>query len=127
MIFDRVRSVLPVLVIAFASACQTTAERRDHPARIIEPDAASRAALQQTLSDRFNGLEIRLADDALTQSSLLTLEVGSAGGDVQQVQGMRVVSEPYRFQLVLDGADCVLIDQRDASRHRLEDTRCLPE
>ena len=106
-------------------ACQTTVESRDQAAVIVDPDAASRSALADTLSSRFGGMEIRLADDTLTQSSLLTLETGSAS--IEQVQGMRVVSEPYRFRLVRNSGDCILIDERDGSRHRLDDTRCQPQ
>ena len=120
-------SLMTLAVLVVLAGCRTTAGEADRPALIVDPDAASRAALQNTLSNRFGGLTIRLADDALTRTSLLTLEVGNAAGQVAQVQGARVVSEPYRFQLVGDQTDCYLIDLRDDSRHALADTRCRPE
>ena len=120
-------SLMTLALLVALAGCRTTAGEADRPALIVDPDAASRAALQDTLSNRFGGLTILLANDALTRSSLLTLEVGQSSGRVNQVQGARVVSEPYRFQLVGDQTDCYLIDLRDDSRHALADTRCRPE
>jgi hypothetical protein len=34
---------------------------------------------------------------------------------------------PFQFRLVINGDDCVLIDQRDESRHELKDTSCIAE
>jgi hypothetical protein len=34
---------------------------------------------------------------------------------------------PIQFRLVTDGTNCILVDQRDASRHILADTRCVAE
>ena len=109
------------------AGCRTLASDPDMPALVIQPDANSRAALQATLSGLFGGIEIRLADDALTHSSLLTLAVGAQSALVDPVAGGRIVTEPYRFRLVQTGQDCILIDLRDHSRHRLADTACKPE
>ena len=118
-------AIKTAVLLLGVGACQTTLENQDQAAVIVDADAASRSALADTLSNRFGGLEIRLADDALTRSSLLTLETGSTS--IEQVQGMRVVTEPYRFRLVRNAGDCILIDLRDGSRHRLDNTRCQPE
>jgi hypothetical protein len=34
---------------------------------------------------------------------------------------------PIQFRLVINGDDCILIDQRDRSRHNLENTTCEAE
>jgi hypothetical protein len=34
---------------------------------------------------------------------------------------------PTRFHLVLNNTECILVDQRDESRHLLEDTTCAAE
>jgi hypothetical protein len=109
------------------SGCRTLAGAADMPALITDPDAGSRAALQATLSGLFGGIKIRLADDALTRSSLLTLTAGANSALADPAASGRVVTEPYRFRLVRNGDDCILIDLRDDSRHLLADTTCIAE
>ena len=107
-------------------ACQTVATEHDKPARIIDSDESSRAALQQTVNAALH-TEVVLADDALTNSSQLfvervvptTMEGSPAGG--------RTMEKPFEFQLVIYGDDCVLIDQRDSTRYVLQDTSCIAE
>ena len=107
-------------------SCQTVATDYDKPARITNPGDDSRAALQQTVNAALN-TEVILAEDALTGSSLLvvervipkTMEGSPAGG--------RTMEMPFQFRLVINGDDCILIDQRDDSRHKLENTSCIAE
>lgn len=111
----------PVMV-----ACQTTATNNDKPARITNPTDDSRAALQQTVNAALN-TEVMLADDALTDSSLLIIERNMPQSmDGSPAQG-RIMEMPFQFRLVISGDDCILIDQRDESRHVLQDTSCIAE
>lgn len=107
-------------------ACQTVATNYDKPARIADPTAGSRAALQQAVNAALN-TEVTLADDALTGSSVLTIERSvprSMEGAPSQGRNMEM---PFQFRLVVNGDNCVLIDQRDQSRHVLRDTSCIAE
>jgi hypothetical protein len=121
----KLSSGLLTAVIGLA-ACQTVATEYDRPARITEPDADSRAALQRTVNAVLS-TEVVLAADALTNSSQLfvervvpkTMEGSPAGG--------RTMEMPFEFRLVINGDDCVLIDGRDESRHVLKDTSCIAE
>lgn len=123
-----IQSFLQVsLLLMIISGCRTLAGPADMPALITEPDASSRAALQTTLSELFGGIKIRLADDALTRSSLLILTTGANSALVDPAATGRIVTEPYRFRLVRSGDDCILIDLRDDSRHLLASTTCTPE
>jgi hypothetical protein len=119
--------LLMVLLLIMISGCRTLSGADDVPARITQPDAGSRAALQATLSELYGGIKIRLADDALTRSSLLVLTTGANSALVEPAATGRIVSEPYRFRLVRQGDDCILIDLRDDSRHLLAHTTCTPE
>ena len=99
----------------------------DVPAVIDNPDADSRTALRATVNELFDGQDVLIADDALTKSSELTLEVGKRQSlEHQRING-RIVTEPMRIRLVRNGNDCLLIDPRDDSRHQLADTTCVPE
>jgi hypothetical protein len=120
------RACTVFFVSLLLAACQTVATADDRPARIVEPDAASRAALQRAVNDALD-TQVTLADDALTDSSLLIIERNPPKRmDSPPAQG-RIMEAPIQFQLVTDGADCILVDRRDESRHVLEDTRCAAE
>ena len=118
------RGLLTVLA-ATAVGCQTYGSQGDQPARIVDPDDASRAALQQIVNEVF-GTEVLLADDAFVNSSVLTIEhTPPSTLDNPNPQG-RVMQGPYRLRLVINGSDCVVIDERDDSRHPLVETNCEP-
>ena len=118
------RSTAALLLLC---GCQTMSASADVPAVITQPDDASRAALQSTISSLFGDQNVMLADGALTQSSLLLIEHGPRGSLNNPPATGRVLEAPLRFRLVKNGNDCVLIDLRDDSRHVLANTRCTPE
>jgi hypothetical protein len=114
-------------VLLFLAACQTMNADADVPAMIVDADDASRAALRAALADAFGGREVVIADDALSTSSVLTIERGPHRTISNPTPDGRVLADPFRFRLVRRGDDCVLIDLRDESRRILADTRCAPE
>jgi len=115
-----------VLAGLACTACQTVEADYDRPARIVNPDAASRAALQAAVNEAL-GNEVLLADDALTESSWLAIENWPAGTMDNPVPQGRILEKPLQFQLVRNGDDCVLIRQRDGARYPLADTNCEAE
>jgi hypothetical protein len=125
---DRTMTKLLLLAALGASGacCKTVATEHDKAARIIDADDASRAALQRTVDGALK-THVTLADDALTESSVLIIERSPP----RSIQGLpsqgRNMDVPIQFRLVIHGDDCVLIDQRDRSRHELENTRCEAE
>lgn len=108
------------------SACQTVNSDYDRPARIVNPDAGSRAAVQAAVNEAL-GTEVMLADSALTESSVLTIERWPAGTMDNPVPQGRILEKPIQFRLVINGSDCILIDGRDGGRRRLEKTTCKAE
>jgi len=105
------------------AGCQTLVATDELPAWITNPDGASRAVLQAAVNEALN-TDVVLADDALTDSSILTIERNIPGTlEGQPAQG-RNMDMPIQFRLVVSGGDCVLIDQRDESRRILESTSC---
>jgi hypothetical protein len=118
-----------LLIAALAvgvTGCRTVATEHDRAARIVNADDNSRAALQRAVNDALN-TNVTLADNALTESSLLTIE-RSPPRSMQNLptQG-RNMDVPIQFRLVINRDDCILIDQRDRSRYLLEDTTCETE
>ena len=113
---------LGVVVMSIA-ACKNVAPETDQEAVIVNPDAASRAALQASLSESLH-TDVALAEDAVTQTSVLIIEQKapqSIEGSPAQGRNMQM---PIQFRLVKNGAECVLVDQRDLSRSVLTDTEC---
>ncbi len=108
------------------AGCQTMATGTDVPARITNPSAASRAALQNAVNDALH-TEVLLAASALTTSSILVIERNPPRSLQNQVPTGRNMDPPIRFHLVLNNSECILVDQRDKSRQLLEDTTCAAE
>jgi len=108
------------------SACQTMSADQDLPARISPATDASRAALQETINDVMH-TNVMLADDALTDSSVLTIELNPPGTMQNPTPLGRDMGKPIQFRLVLNQEACILIDQRDGTRHVLNDTTCVAE
>ena len=104
-------------------ACKTVAPDANQPALIVEASDASRAALQATVNELLD-TDVVLSRDALTETSFLFIErriPQSVDGSPAKGRNMEM---PYRFTLLTNGTDCVLVDERDGSRHLLADTKC---
>lgn len=124
------KGVLKLVVASVAmlvlANCQTMPDAYDKPARIVNPDDASRAALQEAVNTMF-GTNVTLADNALTDSSLLTIERSPKPTMENPNPLGRNMELPFQLRLVINGTDCVLIDQRDRSRNVLPNTSCEAE
>jgi hypothetical protein len=115
-------AVLPLALLG----CAGTGDTYGDPARIVNPDDSSRATLQAAVNKAL-GTEVLLADDALTHSSVLTIErnvPGSISG--QHAQG-RNMDTPIQFRLEKHGNACVLIDQSNPSSYILKGVDCIAE
>ena len=121
-----VRALLGTLLWFTLTGCQTVDTDLDQPARIVNADADSRAALQAAVNEAL-GKEVMLADNALTNTSLLTIERWPTGTIDNPVPEGRRLDKPIQFRLIINGSDCILIDQRNESRHVLKDTDCAAE
>lgn len=120
------RAIALAACATILAACKNIVPDVDQAARIVEPSDASRAALQATVNAVLN-TDVTLADNALTDTSVLIIErkiPRSIDGAPAQGRNMDL---PIQFRLVTDGANCILVDQRDESRHSLENTRCVAE
>ena len=107
-------------------ACKHVVDDASQPAIIVDPTDASRAALQQAVNEAMR-TDVLLAEDALTDSSILIIEhqvPESITGSPAQGRNMEM---PVQFRLFTNGTVCVLEDQRDKTRYLLDDTQCVAE
>jgi hypothetical protein len=117
------------LLIASAlniAGCQTVGPEHEVPARIINPDDASRAALQETVN-KIMGSNVTIANNALTTSSYLTIENRPQPTMENPVPMGRDYQRPVTLRLVMDDTECVLIDERNGARYLLRNTRCIAD
>ncbi len=122
----EIRTALIAGVAFTLFGCQTLATAGDVPARITDPTDASRAALRDAVNEAL-GIQVTLAEDALTTSSILTLEHNPPGSINSMPAQGRTLDAPIQFRLMMNGSDCILVNQRDGRRHTLADTTCSPE
>lgn len=105
------------------SGCKQVAPDADQPAVIVDPTDAGRAALREAVNEEL-GTEVLLADDALTDTSILIIERKMPRAVTGSPAQGRTMDPPVRFTLMTNGTDCVLVEDRSGSRYLLADTRC---
>jgi len=109
------------------TACKADPLQQDRPARIVVPTAQSRAELARVVAAALNGRNVTLADDALTDSSVLNI-APKPRHDAQNNQIMgRDVGTPTQFVLYKRDGDCVLELRSSGQRWVLADTTCVAE
>jgi len=107
-------------------ACATSSDAHEQAAVIVQATTQSRAALQGAINGVFGARVVTLANDALTQDSILIIEpLRPRNAEGQLLQG-RETRLPETFRLVKSRGACVLIQQSNGNRIRLSHTRCEP-
>ena len=116
----RIRNALTIAGLALVlCACKPGAVREGVPARISNAGPESHAELQRVVSTLLNGKDVTIADNALTDSSLLIVEPSHLMG--------RDLRKPEQFRLVLKGSSCVLVHLGTNSRVELSGVSCTAE
>jgi hypothetical protein len=119
-----VRGVLS-FVLAL-TACRTVPAQRECPSVIIDPSAESRAALAEAVSQALNGARVKLADDALTKTDLLTIERELHRDSSGLPLNGRERRMPEQFRLVKAGEQCTLVHAGTGRRFPLAGVKCAP-
>lgn len=116
---------------AFLLACtgcsSTTGLQADTPALRTSGTDASRTEIEQVISSALGGVAVTVADDALTQDSVLIIERGLRRRVDAPPELGRDYGRPQRFQLVIDGRQCFLVHEETRLRWLLAETRCAAE
>lgn len=121
----RVRAVSLAAGLLAAQGCNTL-HAEDVPAVLVEPTAESRAELARVVSAALDGSPVLLADDALTEASLLTIERRVPRDIEGRPAAGRVLDPPEQFRLVRSGTRCFLVHQRTGERTLLTLSSCRP-
>lgn len=120
-------TTLVLAALAALAGCRSLAAD-DVPAVLVAPNVAVRAELVEALRAALGQAPVALASDALTRSSVLTIDRAPAGRPPNpDASGRRLEIEAQRFQLVVAGGACVLVRPADGWRRALPTARCRPE
>lgn len=124
----RVPGIVLLSGIALACiACRSGRNLENVPALIANPSPQIHAELQRVISSALYGASFTLPDDALTRSSVLTVEVTgpqNPDGTDPAASGRPATIE---FRLLINGPNCILVNQADLRRWRLTQTLCVTE
>lgn len=101
--------------------------QKDIAAVIAGPTPQGHAELLKTLTSALNEAEVTISEDALTQKSLLLIERQTPRDLENRPLAGRDLGRPKRFQLVVKGGDCMLVDLSDGRRWVLREISCVPE
>lgn len=122
-----IRSLLLVSASLLAlAACKNGTMQQEVPAVIHEPTAEARAELQSHVSSAL-ATDVLLADDALSESSVLIVERRVRRDPAGNRLPGRDLGRPEEFQLLLSGGNCVLVRQSTGERWKLREVNCVPE
>ncbi|MGY8815157.1 MAG: hypothetical protein ACKVHQ_10675 [Gammaproteobacteria bacterium] len=121
------RFVTLIIMASLLAACSAQTVEPEVPALITNPGPESLQEIEQTVSIALNSTKVILAADALTKNSVLVIERGMQRSiDRTPVMG-RDLGRPYRFQLIIDGSQCVLVDQQSGQHWPLATVECVKE
>lgn len=113
--------------LALLVACSTPAIQADVPALLTNPGKVTRLEIEQSISAALDGADITIAADALTLSSVLTIEHGMNRSIDRPPELGRDLGRPEHFQLVIDGPQCVLVHRRTGLHWILKKSECIAE
>ena len=116
-----------ILIALMLAACSAPVVQAEGPALVTNPGPESLGEIEQAVSAAMGGAGVTLAEDVLTDSSVLVIERGLQRGFGRTPELGRDLGRPYRFQLVKDGSECLLVDQQSGRRWPLPAVECREE
>ena len=105
-------------------ACSHSSVRREQPALIVQATTASRADLLDAVRSALHDVPVSLANDALMQDSVLSIERQQRVDPNGLLANGRELGRPERFLLSTDGRRCLLTHERTQQRWVLVHTQC---
>jgi len=118
---------VPALLVAVVVASCRAAVREEVPAVLVEPTPSADAEIVAAIATALGAVPVSVAPDALTRSSLLTLEHREPERIPDRALTGRDLGRPERFRLVTDGKACILVHETGTARVTLLRSRCVPE
>jgi hypothetical protein len=118
-------AILAALSVQSLPACAVLPDSLGTPAVIADPTAESRQELARVIHEALGDVPVTLADDALTGSSLLSLEHALRRDPEGRTLNGRELTRPETFELFKRGSHCVLVQSRTGREWTLHHTQCV--
>jgi len=112
------------LLLVAVLASSAWSNPKDVPAVIANPSPESAKELNRVIHKALPGLAVTLADDALTKSSLLSLEHALHRDPMGQTLNGRDLSRPETFELFKRDSRCILKQLRTRRSFELHHIQC---
>jgi hypothetical protein len=116
-----------VVLILLAAACHEPEVQPGGPALLTNPGPETLQELEQTVASAMNSTEVTLAADVFTDNSVLVIQRTMQRSIDRPPELGRDLGRPYRFQLVIDGSQCILVDQQSGKGWPLATVECVKE
>jgi hypothetical protein len=115
------------LSAAAAAGCGHLGASEDVSAVLVNPTEAVRTELRAALTEALGRAPVAIADDALTQTSVLVIERGPIKEPANRpLTGRTLDADVQRFQLIVNDGQCALLRASDGWRKALTQARCAP-
>lgn len=118
------RSASVIVVVCFLTTACASMAQDDVPAVIVDSNERGRAELVRVVGEALGNPDVLIAEDALTRESSLSIERKPARDATGQRLSGRDYERPERFDLVKQGAQCVLVQASTSRRFELKNVRC---
>ena len=119
---------IAVVALALLVGCSSQPAQGDSvPALLTGFDSQAHAELESVVSEALGGQSVTLAEQALTQQSLLIIERQPTRTLQQPRVPGRELQMPERFRLMTDGTGCWLLQLSSGARWPLQNASCRPE
>ena len=115
------------VLLALTVSCSAIDVEPDAPALLTNPGPESLREIEQTVATALDSTKVTIAADALTKNSVLVVERGLQSGIGRAPELGRDTGRPYRFQLVMNGSQCALVNQQNEVRLPLTVVECIKE
>jgi len=121
------RIAIMCCLIMLIAACRELNGQAHVPALLTNPGSETLLEIEQTVSAALNVTSVMLAEDVLTDNSLLVIQHAPQRSIERPPELGRDLGRPYRFQLVTNGSQCVLVDMQSEQSWPLSGVKCVKE
>jgi hypothetical protein len=122
-----IKTGLPLLLLAALTGCKNGTLQPEVPARLTEPSAEARAELEQIVAEAAGAYSVNLAEHPFADSNVLVVERRPQRDPQGDRLPGRDLGRPERFQLLVSGGACILLQESTGKRWELREASCLPE
>jgi hypothetical protein len=121
------RTGILLVLVSLAAACAPPVLQPGVPALLTNPGPETLQEIEQTIATALGVTKVTLAADVLTKTSVIIIERGMQRGIDRPPELGRDPGRPDRFQLIISGSQCVLVNDQNGVHWPLVSVECIKE